>query len=131
MLGSASFRTPRLFLGLLAATCLAGCGGGDMPELGDVHGKVTMDGKPVAGINILFTPATGRPAGGVTDNDGNYELKYLEGYGGCKIGPAKVTFEWSPGVEGTVAIPAQYTKVGYDVEVKSGGNEINFPMTSK
>lgn len=102
-----------------------------MPELGDVYGKVTMDGKPVAGVNILFTPETGRPAGGVTDNEGKYELKYLEGYGGCKVGPAKVTFEWSPGVEASVAIPAKYVQVGYEVEVRSGSNELNFPMESK
>ncbi len=46
-----------------------GCGGGDMPELGDVSGKVTLDGKPLVGINILFTPEKGRPAGGVTDEE--------------------------------------------------------------
>jgi hypothetical protein len=124
-------RSVHFLLGLFVAACLSGCGGGDMPELGDVYGKVTMDGKPVAGVNILFTPETGRPAGGVTDNEGKYELKYLEGYGGCKVGPAKVTFEWSPGVEASVAIPAKYVQVGYEVEVRSGSNELNFPMESK
>ena len=54
----------------ILSVCLAwvvslvtGCGRGDMPELGDVYGKVTLDGKPVSNINILFTPETGRPAG--------------------------------------------------------------------
>lgn len=110
---------------------VSGCGRGDMPELGDVYGKVTLDGKPVANINILFTPETGRPAGGVTDEEGNYELKYLEGYSGSRLGPAKVTFEWSPGVEPTAAIPAKYMKDGFSVEVKEGSNELNFPMDLK
>ena len=110
---------------------VTGCGRGDMPELGDVYGKVTLDGKPVSNINILFTPETGRPAGGVTDEEGSYELKYLEGYSGSRLGPAKVTFEWSPGVEPTAAIPAKYMQDGFSVEVKEGSNELNFPMESK
>jgi hypothetical protein len=122
----------RCFLGVFfAAVSLAGCGGSDVPELGDVFGKVTVDGKPVAGINILFTPETGRPAGGTTESDGSYTLKYLEGYGGCKLGPAKVTFEWSPGVEPTASVPPRYMQEGFSVVVKSGSNELNFPMDSK
>ncbi|HAP07103.1 MAG TPA: hypothetical protein DCR20_04715 [Planctomycetaceae bacterium] len=116
---------------LLLSAMIFGCGRGDMPELGDVYGKVTLDGKPVPNINILFTPETGRPAGGVTDEEGNYELKYLEGYSGSKVGPAKVTFEWSPGVEPTAAVPAKYMQEGFSVEVKEGSNELNFPMESK
>ena len=131
MLNVEKCRPARFLLGICFVAFLSGCGSSDMPELGDVTGKVTMDGKPVAGVNILFTPESGRAAGGVTDNEGNYELKYLEGYGGCKVGPAKVTFEWSPGIDATVAIPSQYTQVGYDVVVKSGSNEFNFPMESK
>ncbi|GDX91662.1 hypothetical protein LBMAG46_16690 [Planctomycetia bacterium] len=115
----------------LAVSVLVGCGRGDMPELGDVYGKVTLDGKPVPNINILFTPESGRAAGGVTDEEGNYELKYLEGYSGSKVGPAKVTFEWSPGVEPSAAIPAKYMQEGFSVEVKEGSNELNFPMESK
>ncbi|MEI7698549.1 MAG: carboxypeptidase-like regulatory domain-containing protein [Planctomycetia bacterium] len=120
--------TAMLALGLLL-TC--GCGRGDMPELGDVSGKVTLDGKPVVGINILFTPETGRAAGGVTDEEGYYELVYLDGYSGCKVGPANVTFEWSPGVESNVSIPARYMKEGLPVTIKAGSNELDFPLDSK
>lgn len=114
----------------LAAFLFIGCGRSDLPELGDVYGQVTLDGKPVAKLNILFTPEKGRAAGGVTDEEGRYELKYLEGYSGSKTGPAKVTFEWEPGVEPTANVPAWYMKDGIDVEVKSGSNEFNFEMTS-
>jgi hypothetical protein len=124
-------RNQHLFsLLILAAFTAAGCGSSDMPELGDVYGQVTLDGKPVSKLNILFSPEKGRAAGGVTDEEGRYELKYLEGYSGSKVGPAKVTFEWEPGVEPTANIPAKYMQEGFNVEVKSGSNELNFPMTS-
>lgn len=115
---------------ILAAFTAAGCGSSDMPELGDVYGQVTLDGNPVSKLNILFSPEKGRAAGGVTDEEGRYELKYLEGYSGSKVGPAKVTFEWEPGVEPTANIPAKYMQEGFNVEVKSGSNELNFPLTS-
>lgn len=129
-----SFRNGRrsaLLAAFLLPICLFGCASSDVPELGEVYGKVTLDGKPVPGLNILFTPETGRAAGAITDEEGYYELKYLEGYGGCKIGPAKVTFEWSPGVEASVSIPAKYMQEGSDVVVKAGSNELNFPLESK
>jgi hypothetical protein len=119
-----------LSLLIFAALAAPGCGRSDVPELGDVYGQVTLDGKPVARLNILFSPEKGRAAGGVTDEEGRYELRYLEGYSGSKTGPAKVTFEWEPGVEATANIPAKYMKDGFDVEVKPGSNELNFPMTS-
>ena len=37
----------RIFIALFVAVSVSGCGGGDLPELGDVSGKVTVDGKPV------------------------------------------------------------------------------------
>jgi len=125
------FQRPRIALAALGLLLICGCGRGDMPELGDVTGKVTVDGKPVVGINILFTPETGRAAGGVTDEEGYYELVYLDGYSGCKVGPANVTFEWSPGVESNVSIPARYMKEGFPVTIKAGSNELDFPMESK
>jgi hypothetical protein len=126
-----SGRRSAIFSAILVPICLFGCASSDVPELGEVYGKVTLDGKPVSGLNILFTPETGRAAGGVTDEEGYYELKYLEGYGGCRIGPAKVTFEWSPGVEPTASIPAKYMQEGSDVVVKAGSNELDFPLESK
>ncbi len=40
----------------------SGCGGGatDMPDIGDVHGKITLDGQPLSGVKIYFKPQTGR-----------------------------------------------------------------------
>lgn len=67
---------------LLAPITLAGCGKGG-PDLGkpvEISGKVTMDGKPSAGVQVLLTRTT--PGGGAkdrdfmakTDENGDYKL---------------------------------------------------------
>ena len=110
-----------------------GCGGsGDMPDLGDVSGKVTLDGQPLVGVNVIFHPSSGRPAAAQTDSDGNYELVYLDGVSGCKVGPATVSFEWSPGMENVPAIPGRYLSTdAFKPDIKAGSNEFNFEMVSK
>jgi hypothetical protein len=112
---------------------LPGCGGpSDQPDLGEVSGTVTLDGKPVPGINVLFSPDTGRPAGAKTDESGYYELVYLAGVNGCKVGPNTVTFEWEPGAENTVAIPERYSGTnGFKIDVKPGSQVVDLPMESK
>src|SRR5262245_49070668 len=55
---------------LLGGALLAGCSGGDRPELGYVSGTVTMDGEPLVGVIVTFKPEQGRPAVDVTDADG-------------------------------------------------------------
>ncbi len=111
---------------------ICGCGSGDRPELGKVTGVVTLDGKPLASVNVLFKPDIGRAAGAVTDADGRYELIYLNGVPGCKVGPNHVTFDWPPEAENVPAIPAKYTGAdGYKVDVKAGGNKFDFPLDSK
>ncbi len=63
----------------LAACCLlaAGCEGG--PALGTVTGQVTMDGEPLADAMVTFVPEEGGVAStGLTDENGEYQLTYLE-----------------------------------------------------
>lgn len=58
---------------------LTGCGG-EAPV--PVTGKVTLDGKPVAGASITFTPVDrkeGEVAVGGTDESGMYSLNLLKG----------------------------------------------------
>ena len=53
-----------------------GCGSSG-PPVNLVEGKVTMDGSPLAGATVMFSPAssgTGRAAAGVTDASGVYRL---------------------------------------------------------
>ena len=109
-----------------------GCGGGDQPELADVTGKVTLDGKPVVGVNVVFKPDIGRPAAAMTDAEGDFTLQYLDGVSGCKVGQNSVSFDWPPSAEDSaVQIPAKYSTPGsYKIEVKSGSNVINLPLTT-
>ena len=116
----------------LFVTSLAGCGGSsDQPELGYVSGVVTLDGKPVSGLNVVFKPDIGRPAAGKTDQDGNYTLEYLAGTEGCKLGGNTVSFDWPLGIPASVGIPAKYNGAEpFKFDVKPGSNTFDLKMES-
>lgn len=82
-----------------------GCGGRDVPQLGYVSGTVTMDGKPMTGVEVHFHPQGqegGRAAVGITDSEGKYVLEYFDGIEGTKLGPNKVSImtHWPDGEPG-------------------------------
>jgi len=88
---------------LVAAASLTGCNSG--PKLVPVTGTVTLDGKPLDGANIAFSPHPGNeyPAQGtdVTGAEGNYKLSTN---GRAGLPPGKYTVSISklavkPGVE--------------------------------
>lgn len=87
---------PRIFAGCLALA-LVGCGGGPVP----VEGKVTMNGKPLAGATVVFIPVSGGPeAGAQTDTDGDFHLTGTKAEG-IAPGEYRVTVskkDWPPGV---------------------------------
>lgn len=79
-------------VGILSVT-LVGCGGGgaDLPDLGAVSGKVTMDGQPLAGATVIFTPSSGPGSStGVTNEAGEYTLVFRQAVGAV-IGNHKVS----------------------------------------
>lgn len=120
-------------LACLALLFLAGCGdGADRPDLGYVTGTVTLDGAPLEGVQVLFQPADGRPAGGLADADGHYVVEYIRGEKGTKVGPTTVTFAWLPGDSRAKPIPARY--MGKDSElkfdVKPGNNTFDLELVS-
>ncbi|MGN6133038.1 MAG: carboxypeptidase-like regulatory domain-containing protein [Aureliella sp.] len=123
----------------------AGCGSSG-PQLADVTGTVTLDGKPVPNAIVTFNPV--EPGGsnslGKTDAQGNYRLEFSQDRKGAMIGKHEVeitTKKISPdempdsgeAVESVyVPIPAKYRKRGeLTAEVKNQRNEINFDLTSK
>jgi hypothetical protein len=123
--------------GMLVFACAlsvvsAGCSGStDQPELGDVSGVVTLDGKPVVGVNVVFKPDVGRAAAANTDEEGNYTLIYLQGVEGCKLGPNTVSFDWPPGAANAVGIPAKYNgDAAFKFDVKPGSNTFDLKMES-
>lgn len=135
----------------LFCLCQMGCGSrGDQPELGTVHGTVTLDGQPLVGVSVVFQPDNGRPSRGTTDAEGKYELIYIRQTKGAKVGPHRVEIAPSEdgGVEetegdseegsaagskpaGKPKVPARYnSKSELNVEVKSGANKLDFELKS-
>jgi len=112
---------------------LPGCSGStDQPEVGDVSGVVSLDGKPVPGVNIIFQPDSGRAAVGMTNENGEYELEYLHGVKGCKLGQNTVGFDWPPDSPNMISIPPKHTGANaFKFDVKPGGNVFDITMTSK
>jgi len=140
----------------LAVVGLVGCGGSN---LGQVSGKVTMDGEPLPNVMVTFVPqAGGRSSTGTTNAAGEYELVYV-GETGAEIGTHKVSVKSLAAPAEAVAetssdsaayeaqalgsasdydnatttekIPAKYnTETTLVEEVKPGSNTINLELTS-
>ena len=117
-------------IALAMAVVLSGCGTqGDQPDLGHVTGKVTIGGTPLGGVIISFMPDSGRAATATTDEGGEYELVYLDGVKGCKIGPNTVGFFVPTGGSPSHAIPKKYQgKSELKAEVKPGPNTFDFDL---
>lgn len=79
-----------LFLTTLLVAGMVGCGGGtpdDQPGLGQVSGKVTLKGAPLANALVEFTPTKkGRQSSGTTNESGEYTLQYTVEAEGAVIG---------------------------------------------
>lgn len=128
---------------LAAVLVAAGCGA----PTGTLTGKVTYDGKPVAGGAVSFCPVKdGRPYHGPIDKDGNYTVT------GVPLGEALVCLSPSPDFSPAVAMeksgkrteadgsasgvpqrpfPAKYEDPrtsGFKVTVKAGDNPFDIPM---
>jgi hypothetical protein len=92
---------------LFWALSIHGCGG---PV--DVEGKVTPNGKPLAGAMVVFIPeGGGAEAGAITEADGSFRLNGTKAEGTLP-GEYRVTVskkEWPPGVT-----PPDPTKMTFD-----------------
>lgn len=111
---------------------LTACGGGasDAPELGQVKGKVTMDGAPLSDASVTFMPEKVRSSSATTDSEGNYELIYIREETGAAIGKHKVVV--SKLKDEVETIPKKYSgESELTADVKAGANEVNFDLTSK
>ncbi|MCA8997265.1 MAG: hypothetical protein KDA80_09765 [Planctomycetaceae bacterium] len=112
-----------------------------LPELGDVAGTVTIDGKPFPNVRVNLSPVdpkgtstTGkdiklRDSVGVTDENGYFRVFYMEGVEGAAVG--KVRFWLEPiKPEDFTKIPPQYAQMASaDIrEVRSVGNEGKFNL---
>ncbi len=119
------------FLAILLV--VAGCGRSDLPELGTVSGTVTLDGRPVTGLGVAFYPLSGgRQALGVTDENGKYNLTFVDGVPGAKTGTNEVTLFWpDPDTPPSVRLPAKYNTQKPRFEVEPGENVFDIALDSK
>ena len=113
------------FLGL---AFLSGCG---QPSMAKVTGRVTCKGQPVPEAMITFNPVPkaaedrepGKPATGMTDAEGRYELSTFKNYDGVLVGEHKVV------VHLDVTNPCRckhYKQLTF--EVKPEGGELNIEL---
>lgn len=131
----AAFAAGLLLLALIVAT---GCSAKpkDMPELGVVTGTVTLDGKPLDKVTVVFESESGRSSFGSTDATGRYELIYAGNAKGAVVGPNKVVInsqlDAPPGPDWKDPVPARYNaKSELKADVVAGKNTFDFPLESK
>lgn len=122
--------------GLIAAMLLplvTGCTKDGRPPLSAVHGRVTLDGKPLAHASVVFHPASGvRESGGTTDENGEYQLKYIGDVMGGAVGSntVRITKQLTPDPSSQI-VPARYnTNSTLVKDVIVGDNPIDFDLTS-
>jgi hypothetical protein len=113
-------------------------------RLAPVSGRVTLDGKGVANVAVLFQPmhsegnyAPGPGSTGVTDADGRFSLKTIKESRGAVVGKHKVRFTMFEGpgaVKTNVRVPAKYNdregKLEFDVPPE-GISTADFALTSQ
>lgn len=127
----------------IVLVALGGCSGGkpNVP-FGTVHGRVTLDGEPLASAAVMFEPENGRPSYGVTSDKGEYSLVYRGKPWGAIVGPHKVRITTealvseSPGAAAATIrkelLPAKYhTQTTLTADVARGDNTIDFELKSK
>jgi hypothetical protein len=90
MKGMASRIWIQVALGLAVLGGGAGCGRSNLVK---VQGTVTLDGKPLSWATVTFNPkeGNGRPASGLSDENGNFQLTTSSTNDGAAPGEYKVT----------------------------------------
>lgn len=106
-------------------------------NLNEVTGKVTLDGKTVAGLEVRFEPkdpSIGTTAIGYTQADGTYKLHYPGDKTGTPAGEYSVRIAGGEGgVDGAPSAkvaPKYNAATELSATVKPGPNTINFEVTS-
>ena len=75
---------------LLMAGTVVGCGEG-LPETAPASGVVHYNGNPVRGASVTFQPEKGKPANGVTDEEGRFTLTTFKEGDGAVVGTHRVS----------------------------------------
>lgn len=130
-----SSKFTRLTVLIAVTSLLLGCKG---DGLASVTGKITVDGKAIEGLEIIFEPqfAGGAPSIGFTDASGNYEAMFTANKKGVAVGKHIVRISGTQYGEGTTtqlaAIPPQYgPESTQEVEIVSGKNTVDLDVKSR
>jgi hypothetical protein len=108
-------------------------------DLGRVTGRVTLDGKPVQGVFILFQPEGRKASYSWLDAEGKFVLQYNVAHSGAVVGNQKIQLktpaedeltELPAGVTQPTEVPPKYLAPFQTVEVKTGRNDFTFDLTS-
>lgn len=83
----------RLLFGLLCTASLTGCNRG--PQFGEVSGTVTLNGKPLSDLEVVFMPdpevgTSGPASSAYTNEKGEYQLVTAKGQRGAIVGTHRV-----------------------------------------
>jgi hypothetical protein len=124
-----------------AVAVVSGCSKGEV-ELANVQGRITLDGTPLPKASIMFAPLGGKggPAIALTDDAGQYELKYTYDRDGAVVGDCIVRIKTGfqsiedeeQGIVRPEKVPAKYNvKSTLKVNVQPGGGPYDFDLTSK
>jgi hypothetical protein len=110
-------------------------------ELGQVHGRILMDGEPLPDATVRFVPVGGgRSALGRTDANGHYEMQYSATASGALVGPVRVEITVAEEAEDErgrtymkpETVPAKYNVNSVLIaDVQPGTNSYDFELSSK
>ncbi|MHB1559557.1 MAG: hypothetical protein ACYC61_19085 [Isosphaeraceae bacterium] len=129
-------RSVRFIRRLLVVTCcaaLCGCGtsgGGKVPDLIPVKGKVTFKGKPVSKGVVRFEPeGVGREASGTIQPDGTFVLTTHKDGDGAVAGHHRVSIVGTGPTPARELIPKQYTQASTSkIELDVDAEHSEFPI---
>ena len=109
-------------------------------SLGKVSGTVLLDGEPVSGATVEFTPPEGSTAYGITDSKGYYTLQYRPACPGAVTGQNTVritTYDWRTTKEGNKIeipekVPERYNRQSTLIaDVTAGSQTLDWDLTSQ
>ncbi len=109
-------------------------------SLGRVLGIVLLDGNPVSGATVEFTPDEGSTSYGITNSKGEYTLQYLPDRPGAVTGHHTVritTYDWRTTEDGQKVevlerMPVRYNKEStLTADVSSGSQTLNWELRSQ
>lgn len=132
--GSGKLRSQQILV--FASILLIGAAGGcdtrqwSTPELGQVRGKLTLNGDPLENVMLMFEPDEGKESMATSRSDGTFTAMYFVDLEGVKVG--RCTVRVLPGIKGDLGyVPPRYSSESELVfEVTPGENVFDIDLSS-